>query len=212
MLPNPVVITVIGGLTLIVTIILSTEYPGFAKVTNNGELILLSIGGILGLWIAVSKVRTADNTVKQDRFKLAAELLDKGRHSCSVAGASILSDLLENNFGEYGPMAEDVLESIVLYPPHFDNKRHPEDRPEVSRNISRVVDYAAGQVVISVNALNGRTPFRRLNRRLKFLGDEAFIETADGSITPNPKHPSYKYWEDHPSLPHPLSLYVKVEL
>ena len=97
-------------------------------------LILGLLGGGYGLYLARWRCLTADRNLLRERCQMGLELLslNPSRYTARVAGATILSNILNSNSSEYDSNILRAFEAFLFTPPGFgmdleNHKKHETD-------------------------------------------------------------------------------------
>ena len=164
-------------------------------IVNNAEVIRVAIlfvgllGGGYGLYLARWRCITADGNLLRERCQMGLELLSLNpeRYTARVAGASILSDILNGNTHEYDEAILRAFESYLFSPSVFGADIAGHNRGET--------DYESRETYLVVNALRkyaktqGALPMLPLPPGLVFT-------IAEGAVEPNQNHEHYRRWLD----------------
>ena len=162
-------------------------------IVENSEAIRVTIlflgllGGGIGLCLARWRCLTADRNLLRERCQMGMELLSLNpeRYTGRVAGATILSDILNSNSTDYDINILRAFEAFLFAPPGFgmDLENHKEHE----------TDYESRDTFIVVNALRryarkqGAQPMLPLPLGLVFT-------ITPNTVEPNKYHENYKRW------------------
>lgn len=157
---------------------------------------VLLVGGTFGLWFGCWRCITADENLKQERYRIGSELLNWKNHDyvSRVAGAATLAELARTDPKNYDAKVMKAFEAFLTFPPKFGS--------QIEKHREGEIDYESQDTVEIVRAINERTRGQRgryrisLPRRAPFLVVDS--DNEDGhkpdNVEPNPHHPDYRKW------------------
>lgn len=164
-----------------------------ADTVRNGLLFFGLIGGGIGLYFAWWRCKTADQNLLRERCQMGMELLSLNpeRYIARVAGATILSDILDSPATEYDHSILRAFEAFLAYPPRFGGDGETHKNP---------TDYESRDTIIVMIALRryAKKPFAQPMRSLH--EDSIFIITRN-TVKPNEEHRFYKLWIEKKGRP-----------
>ena len=144
----------------------------------------LFFGGGIGLLLAYWRSVTGDKNLKQEKYRLGAELLDTRNrdYSARVAGATTLADLAVEDPEYYGTRISTVFAAFLAYPPCY--SRGPKHGK---------IDFQSQDTVVVREALNKIIKSGK-SGQVFFPEDAPFIIEGDMVICnqKHPDHPDYK--------------------
>ena len=164
-------------------------------IVENSETIRVSIlfvgllGGGYGLYLARWRCLTADRNLLRERCQMGMELLSLNprRYTARVAGATILSEILNSKSTEYDSNILRAFEAFLFSPPGFgmDLKNHKKHE----------TDYESRDTFMVVNALRRYARKQDAQPMLPLPPGLVFTITPN-TIEPNKDHEHYKRWMD----------------
>ena len=164
-------------------------------IVENSEairVVLLSLGllgGGIGLYFARWRCLTADRNLLRERCQMGMELLslNQERYTARVAGATILSDILNGNSTEYDSSILRAFEAFLFAPPEFgmDLGKHKEGE----------TDYGSRDTFMVVKALRRYARRQDAQLLLPLPPGLAFTITQD-TVEPNKDHEHYQRWRE----------------
>ena len=181
------------GLEFGLTLSLQGRLQMWNWIVENSEairvviLFLGVVGGGIGLYLARWRCLTADSKLLRERCQMGMELLSlsRNRYTARVAGATILSDILNSNSTEYDSNILRAFEAFLFSPPGFgmnleDHKKHE-------------TDYESRDTFMVVNALRQYAQKQGAQPLLPLPPGLVFTITRN-SVEPNKNHEHYKRW------------------
>lgn len=145
------------------------------------------LGGVVGLCFAGWRCWIANRALLRQRCQMGLELLslNSERYTARVAGASILSELLDNNSTEYDSSILRAFEAFLFSPPRFgmDLGKHKEGE----------TDYESRDTFLIVRALN-RYACKKNAQPMLQLPCGLVFRISETTVEPNPHHPHYASW------------------
>ncbi len=145
------------------------------------------IAGGIGLYLARWRCLTADRNLLRERCQMGLELLSLNpqRYTARVAGASILSEILNSNSIEYDSSILRAFEAFLFSPPGFGMKLGNHNKGET--------DYESREKFLIVNAL--RRYARKQDAQSMLPLPPGLVFTITGNtVEPNQDHEHYKRW------------------
>lgn len=143
-----------------------------------GVPVLGTVGGVIALW----RSAIANKNLRQERYRIGAELLcSEKSYVGRTSGATVLAKLSADYPEEFDFNVAKTFEAILQYPPCYGKGAQHEGR----------VDYHSSDTVIVIGALNSRNKKYREMHRVELPGFSPFIVTGEGKVKPNPQHPDY---------------------
>ncbi len=141
--------------------------------------LLALVGGGIALWRSM----IANRNLRQERFKVGAELLSYGQNYIGrTAGAAILAKLISEHPKEFDFPVTRTFEGILEHPARYQGSP---GNPHVPSK----VDYFSPDTVIIVKALNARKIKYRKKHPLRLSAGGPFISNRDSIVEPNYTHP-----------------------
>ena len=168
---------------------------------------LLFVAGVVAALIGAWRCRIADRSLRQERYRLGAEMLDlrESSYVARVAGAASLAALARTDPSNYEELVVKTFGAFIAYPPAF----RDEDEDGV-----RYTDYGSQDTVVIVSFLNARTMRQRKRVPIQ-LPKTCPLEVNDRlGISANRVHSHYMKWtraffrmppcyEPHPAINRP---------
>ena len=162
-------------------------------IVENSEairVVILSVGvvvGIFGLCFAWWRCRTADRNLLRERCQMGMELLSLNpeRYTARVAGASILSDILNDRSSKYDEAILRAFEAHLFSPSVFGGNLAGHKKGET--------DYESRDTYLVVSALRRYTKTQGALPLLPLPPGKVFTITRN-KVEPNEKHEDYKRW------------------
>ena len=145
------------------------------------------VGGVIGLCFAGWRCLTADRNLLRERCRMGIELLSLNpeRYAARVAGASILSDILNDRSRKYDEAILRAFEAYLFSPSVFSGNLAGHKKGET--------DYESRETYLVVSALRrytkkqGSLPFLPLPPGLVFT-------ISRNTVGPNKDHEHYRRW------------------
>lgn len=157
-------------------------------------LFLGLVGGGVGLYFARWRCITADQNLLRERCRMGMDLLslNPNRYIARVAGATILSDILNSGSTEYDSNILRAFEAFLFSPPTFG----------MDLGIHKIndTDYESRDTYIVVNALRRYVRNKGAQSMLPLPPGLAFTITPN-TVEPNKDHEHYKLWMDARNRP-----------
>ena len=162
-------------------------------IAENSEAIRVVIllfgvlGGGIGLWLAGWRCITADRNLLREQCQMGMELLSLSpeHYTARVAGAAILSDILNSKSTEYESKILRAFEAFLFSPPGFGMDLENHRKGET--------DYESRDTFMVVSALRRYASKQDAQPMLPIPSGLAF--TIDrNKVEPNKKHEHYKRW------------------
>ena len=146
----------------------------------------LFFGGWVGILLAYWRCVTADKNLKQDRYRVGAELLDtrNRNYAARVAGAATLAELAKQDPQHYADVVARAFAAFLAYPPRYDGGPN-----------NGKIDFQSQDTVVAKDALNEIVSSGALNSSGKcsiFFPEDAPFRFEDGVVKSHQDHP------DHP--------------
>ena len=150
-------------------------------------LFLGLLGGVIGLYFARWRCRTADRNLLRERCQMGMELLSLNpeRYTARVAGATILSDILNGSSVEYDSNILRAFEAFLFSPPGFGMNLENHKKHET--------DYESRDTFVVVNALRRYAKKQDAQPMLPLPPGLVFAITRN-SVEPNKDHEHFKRW------------------
>lgn len=145
------------------------------------------IGGGYGLYLARRRCLTADRNLLREQCQKGLELLSLNpeRYTARVAGAAILSDILNSDSMEYDSNILRAFEAFLFSPPGFGMDLENHRRHET--------DYESRDTFMVVTGLRRYARRRDAQPMLPLPPGLVFTITQD-TVEPNEDHEHYKRW------------------
>ena len=145
------------------------------------------LGGSIGLCFAGWRCRIADRNLLRARCQMGMELfsLNPEHYSNRAAGATILSDILNNNATEYDSNILRTFEAFLFAPPGFGMNLGKHERGDT--------DYESRDTFVVVTALRKYAKRPDAQPMLSLPPGLAFTITQN-TVEPNKDHEHYKRW------------------
>ena len=162
-------------------------------IVENSEVIRVAIlflgllGGGIGLYLARWRCLTADRNLLRERCQMGMELLSLNpeRYTARVAGATVLSDILNSNSTEYDSNILRAFEAFLFAPPGFGM--------DLENHKKRETDYESRDTFMVVNALRRYARKQDAQPMLPLPPGLVFTITRK-AVEPNKDHEHYKRW------------------
>ena len=150
-------------------------------------LIVGLLGGLFGLYFARWRCLTADKNLLRERYRMGMELLSlhSERYTARVAGASILSEILNGDSTEYDSSILRAFEASLFAPPAFGANLGNHKKGET--------DYESRETFVIVKALRLYAKKQDAQPMLPLPPGLVFAISAR-MVEPNPDHSHYKRW------------------
>ena len=160
------------------------QYWSFIVQTVHVGVVL--IVALLAGYLTVWRLRIADSARRQERFRLAAELLDPNRSSyvSRVAGVVVMGQIADEDPAGYREPTARAFMAWLAYPATFGEGPY-----------KGIVDYESAETVAIVEWLNERKLAGRYRGAL-LPHFAPFHVSPDGYVVPNAAHESCRYWID----------------
>lgn len=157
-------------------------------------LFLGLVGGGVGLYFARWRCITADQNLLRERCHMGMDLLslNPNRYIARVAGATILSDILNSSSTEYDSNILRAFEAFLFSPPTFGM--------DLGLHKKFETDYESRDTFIVVNALRQYVRNKGVQSMLPLPPGLAFTITPN-TVEPNKDHEHYKLWMNARSRP-----------
>ena len=169
-------------------------------ILENSEairVVILSlgvVGGLVGLCFARWRCLTADRNLLRERCQMGMELLSLNpeRYAARVAGASILSDILDDRSSKYDEAILRAFEAHLFAPSFFGGN--------IAGHKTGETDYESRDTYLVVSALRrytkkqGSLPLLSLPPGLRFT-------ITRNTVEPNKDHEHYKRWMEAKGKP-----------
>ena len=155
----------------------------------------LLLGGAFGLVFAFWRCITADNSLKQERYRIGSELLDTKHndYAARVAGVTTLAALAREDLKNYDTIVMKAFEAFLAFPPGFGSPIGDHKKGDI--------DYKSRDTEEIVKAINFRTRKQRDGYRIKLPCYAPFVVTDTGDVEANPEHSSYLSWKEAEGQP-----------
>jgi len=145
------------------------------------------IGGVVGLCLAAWRCLTADRNLLRERCQMGMELLSLNpeRYAARVAGASILSDILNRRSSKYDEAILRAFEAYLFSPSVFSGNLAGHKKGET--------DYESRETYLVVSALRRYTKKQGSLPLLPLPPGLVFTITRN-TVEPAEDHGHYKRW------------------
>lgn len=150
-------------------------------------LFLGLLGGGIGLYLARWRCLTADRNLLRERCRMGMELLSRNpeRYTARVAGATILSDILNSNSTEYDNSILRAFESFLFSPSGFGM--------DLENHKKHETDYESRDTFMVINALRRYARKQGAQPMLPLPPGLVFTVTRN-TVGPNKDHEHYRRW------------------
>ena len=162
-------------------------------IVENSEAIRVAIlflgllGGGIGLYLARWRCLTADRNLLRERCQMGMTLLSLNpeRYTARVAGATILSDILNGESTEYDSNILRAFEGFLFSPVGFGM--------DLGNHKKHETDYESRDTFMVVNALRRYARKQGAQPMLPLPPGLVFTITPN-TVEPNKDHSHYKRW------------------